>query len=675
MSSMTFSGILATDETEILSESDKHRYLADREWLETNRLGGYASSTLAQSNARKYHGLLVVPCAEPAGKFVLLSAIDDALTTPDKTVYPLSGFDYRDAASPGASVFCEAYDQSSHPLWRYQFPFGAFEKAICLLPDSHTVILRYTNLSELPLEITLKPLMVCRDFHALTHENPAIATRYTTDAIGVMCYQAYSALPPLYIACSGVAKTTAEPMQFWYHAHHYPFEIARGFDGEEDSYCPFAIHAVLPPGESLFVSCGTRAPEHSPALAYDEEVMRRSEAMLPAMGDAISSLLERSRAQFLTQDDGTDRASIIAGFPWFLAWGRDAMIALPGLCLTPPQMETETARAILCQFAAARQDGIIPNFLSPDPACNAYNSVDASLWFIHAAELYYQATQDKATMQTDVFPAMLDIVQHYRRGTRHHIHMQSNGLLWAGSPTENLTWMDAQVDGMPVTPRYGLAVEINALWYHALCIVHNWAKRFAHPYALELPRLLHYLPENFQKTFWDPARGMFADVVNENGSDFRIRPNQIFAASLPNRLITADMAQKMVTQVTEHLLTPYGLRTLSPEEPDYQGTYSGGSAERDRAYHNGTIWPWLLGHYVDASVFAFGIDATREKLAICCSEMRSHLMAAGVGSISEVFSGDFPHHPGGCIAQAWSVAEWIRLSHILGVTKCDGWRE
>jgi len=373
--------------------------------------------------------------------------------------------------------------------------------------------------------------------------------------------------------------------------------------------------------------------------------------------------LIRAGQQFLIITP-SGRPAVIAGYPWFGSWGRDTLIALPGLAFCIGRIEEGVS--ILTELGSHEREGILPNFFSADGTPEAYNTVDSSLWYFRAIQEFHRITGDADRIRTSFWPVMKRIIGRFTACTRFGIGIDARGLLRAGEGGTALTWMDATVGGVPVTPRHGYAVEINALWYNALCFTRELATEFGDPewsFADRIP----LLRRSFRETFWIPEGGYLGDVFNNGVLDRAVRPNQIFAVSLPFSPLDPAEQAGVVRTVREHLLTPCGLRTLSPADPSYRSRYRGNAAERDSAYHQGTVWPWLLGSFGEAAL-RVAEDREQEKESLrkhVRNFLQSHLVEAGIGSVSEVFDGDPPHRPGGCIAQAWSVAELIRLYLLL----------
>jgi predicted glycogen debranching enzyme len=354
-----------------------------------------------------------------------------------------------------------------------------------------------------------------------------------------------------------------------------------------------------------------------------------------------------------------DQKTIIAGYHWFSDWGRDTMIALPGLTL--PTGKYEVARSILRTFATHVNQGMLPNRFPDAGETPEYNTVDATLWFFEAARAFLDYTNDLEFVRNELYAAFTDIIAWHVHGTRYGIKVEASGLLTSGEPGVQLTWMDAKVGDWVVTPRTGKPVEIQALWYNALCIMENLAGKFGDEAGQKQYRNMAMATrESFNRLFWNENAGCLYDVVNEDLFDGSVRPNQIFAVSLPHSMLSLERAKRVVDTVQKHLLTPFGLRTLAPTDPQYRGHYAGGPVERDAAYHQGTVWPWLLGPFITAYIKVNGSDVSRQQAEDWLSPLYSHLADAGLGHISEIFDGDPPHRPCGCIAQAWSVAEILR---------------
>jgi predicted glycogen debranching enzyme len=471
---------------------------------------------------------------------------------------------------------------------------------------------------------------------------------------------------PYFLAAYGADGMPGQfsPEGTWYYNVQLAAEDARGFGGGEDAYQVGHFAVTLRPGESAhFVAAVERAQAVWGAIsgALERERARRQIVMtglgdIPA--DDVTAQVRLAADAFLVRRGFAAEAgtTVVAGYPWFTDWGRDSMIALPGLCLMTGR--AADAAGILRTFAASVSEGMLPNRFPDSGETPEYNTIDATLWFFRAIERYVEATGDRALLR-DLWPVLVEIISWHQRGTRYNIHVDAaDGLLSGGEPGVQLTWMDAKVGDWVVTPRIGKPVEINGLWHHALRLMADWAPEQGAAVAPYIAAA-DAAAAGFVRRFWDSERGYLCDVVDTpGGDDAALRPNQCIALMLPTCPLPVMDARRALTAVTAQLLTPYGLRTLAPTDPRYIGRYNGGPMERDGAYHQGTVWPWLLGPYVDAFL---RLGGARVQARALLSPLVDTLRMAGIGSISEVFDGDAPHTPGGCPMQAWSVAEVLRL--------------
>ena len=640
-----------------------------QEWLETDGRGGYASSTLSGCHTRRYHGLLVANLPAPEGRHVLLSKLEDTLLAEGEELF-LTAHRYPGLLFPPGPPPPAAFVLGLHPSFLYRAGRLQLRKDLLLVRERGILLVRYRlEKSAGDGRLRLKPFLAFRDYHALARENPFLRSR--TEAIkNGFTIAPYAGMPPLFVTTSGAALFLPSPC--WYKNFEYHQERERGFDWQEDLFLPGTIEATLAPGEPLILAVGYTPPGEPLPEIWDGEITRRrretAREVKPAglragrERDLFRTLLRAGRQFLIVTPSG--RPAIIAGYPWFGCWGRDALISLPGLAFACGRVQEGIE--ILTEIGRHERDGLLPNFFSGDGTPAAYNTVDSSLFFFWAVQELLRVTGDAALIRERFWPVMKRIVQSFRSGTRYGIGMDANGLLRAGEAGLALTWMDACVDGVPVTPRRGCVVEINALWYNALALTRDLAARFAEP-AGDLDDLLPRLQRSFQETFWSEEDACLGDVYHQGRLDRAIRPNQIFAVSLPFSPLTPAQQAGVVRKVREHLLTPCGLRTLSPTDPAYRGLYRGNGAERDAAYHQGTVWPWLLGPF-GAAALRVATDPKGEREALRASLaafLSRHFREAGIGTISEVFDGDPPHQPGGCIAQAWSIAELIRLYRLL----------
>jgi len=572
------------------------------EWLETNGLGGYTSSTASGLNTRRYHGLLVAATRPPVGRMVMLSKLDERLGGIDLATNQFPGVLVTPGATPGIRL----------------------RKTITAIHGENTTVILY-ELLEAPNDVTLelRPFIAARDYHSLMRANDAVHRDAHFDD-GVFALQPYDGVPTLFIAVPGA---TFHPAPDWWLNFEYAMELERGLDAHEDLFTPGTFSRTLAPGAQLAVIVSIDDPKGRDGLALlDAERKRRSGLNLAA-------------DQFIVRR-GENGRSIIAGYHWFTDWGRDTMIALPGLCLTTGRFDD--ARQILRGYAECVSEGMLPNRFPDSGEAPEYNTADATLWFFVAAWAYLEATRDETFVREVLLPVLRDIVAWHTRGTRHNIHEDDDGLLIIG---DQLTWMDAKIGDWAVTPRNGKAVEINALWYNALSILTALDEDETLAARAVRTRV------RFREVFWN---GNYLDDVENDAS---IRPNQIFALSLPFPLLDGADAEKVLAVVEEHLLTPVGLRTLAPSDPRFVGTYIGPPHVRDAAYHQGTVWPWLLGPYITALLHVRG-DTAEARRILGGIDWSS-------GTLPEIFDGAPPHRPRGCIAQAWSVGEVLRALRLL----------
>jgi glycogen debranching enzyme len=636
----------------------------DKEWLLCNGRGGFASGTAVGVLTRRYHGLLLVAARPPLERWMLLNAVLEKITLDDAAT-ELANFEFEHLFHPRGYEWLAdfAYDLSPARPWvrfTYRWAGVSVVKWILLRAGCDEVELRY-DISVPPgqeIRFEILPLASMRDFHAVLRG--WCAMKLSPGAGGFMLRGPHRMCPELMVhAVKSGPAGPPEPLLFdpaedWWHGFQYRVEKARGMDYQEDLFAPgwFRSHGS---GEFRVTLRAWAQPspvrDDAPAPPAAEDVGVATEPL------PVTERLAQAARQFMVDRrmaKGGWSRTILAGYPWFGDWGRDAFIAMPGLLLRDGRFDE--AREVLCTFASAQRDGLIPNrFSDYGDGCD-YNSVDASLWFIHSADAYLAASGDLATWRDVLLLTCEHIVDAFMKGTRFDIRMEADGLISAGNPSTQITWMDAKCGGVVFTPRHGKCVEVNALWYHVLC---RLAERSAD--GGKYASLARRVKRGYVTAFWNAEGRYLYDCVRPGERDAAIRPNQIFAVSLPNSPLEAAHQAAVVECVRQHLLTPYGLRSLAPSDPHYHGRYEGGLMERDGAYHQGTVWAWLIGPYVEAylRVHAFSDDAKA-----CCRELLQplvkHLDEAGLGSVSEVFDGDPPHRPGGCFAQAWSVAELRR---------------
>jgi predicted glycogen debranching enzyme len=638
-----------------------------REWLVTNGLGGYASGTVAGAATRRYHGLLVAALDPPLGRTVLVAGLDLHVDYHGRS-HPLSAHEYAGGTvHPDGFQRTEAFTLNGGiPTWTFNLGDARLTQSIWMAQGANTTYVRFRLESASgPVRLRLSPLCTYRDYHAHTRGGWQLATSAVPEGIRI---DAFPGARSYRLLC---ADGICEPRGDWFWNFHHRLEAERGLDSTEDLFRPgeFVVGLGVGATATLIFTAEPGAVE-APRAALSADQRRRADLLIPLVGEpGWVRQLTLAADQFIIQRGGGDAdgessgATVIAGYPWFGDWGRDTMIALPGLTL--PTGRPEVAGRLLRSFAAHLNDGMLPNRFPDGGAAPEYNTVDATLWYFHAVEAYLQATSDEALVR-ELWPRLTEIMDWHLWGTRHGIGMDpADGLLRAGEPGVQLTWMDAKVGDDPVTPRIGKPVEINALWHHALTVMASLGEVVGDStLARRYQALAARVRESFRQRFWYAEGGYLYDVVDgPDGNDTSLRPNQIFAVSLPSDLLDARQAAAVVATCQRELLTPMGLRSLAPGDPRYAGRYSGGPDERDGAYHQGTVWAWLLGPFALAH---FRVHGNRAGAQALLAGIGSHLAEACVGSVSEIFDGDAPHRPRGCCAQAWSVAEVLRAWFVLG---------
>jgi len=632
-----------------------------REWLETNGLGGYAMSTVSGENTRRYHGLLVAAVKPPAGRAVLLSKLEETLLACGRRL-DLSTNRFPGTTHPEGFRLLKDFRLEPFPTWVFEADGVVLERALFMVHGENTTVVSYRLLSDSPgVRLEVRPLVAFRDFHALTHEN-AVLDRTVQIAEGSVRIAPYRGLPELFIAHDGVAEQAGD----WYRSFEYEEERARGFDCTEDLWHPLSLSYSFEeiPGRATPRRAAHLIVSTSPCAVADIHLLRKNELSrrekIAAGGgrNPVVRALTRAADQFLVAR--ADLTTVIAGYPWFADWGRDTMIALPGLTLATGR--PEAAKAILLAFSEHVSQGMLPNRFPESGEEPEYNAVDATLWYFEAVRRYVEETGDLAVVRDRLFGVLADIVAWHERGTRYGIRVSADGLLEWHAAGEALTWMDARVEGRPVTPREGKPVEIQALWFNALRTMSDFARRMGKEDSSNDYRArAEACRTSFLPVFPDEGEGRgLVDCVDGALRDHSIRPNQILAVSLFHSMLPLALARRVLAVVEEHLVTPYGLRTLSPEDPAYRGRYEGGPAERDAAYHQGTVWPWLLGAYTTAFRRVSGEGPkTAAAIGRLLAPIGDFLLGDGLGQIPEIFDGDAPHHPRGCVAQAWSAAELL----------------
>ena len=641
------------------------------EWLETNGLGGFASSTILGLNTRRYHGLLVAATKPPVGRLVLLSKLEETVRIDGKP-YEISANRYPDVVHPQGFRFLKGFRLDPFPVFTYQVGGVEIEKSVFMIQGENSVVVQYelnsaagTKSSPAPtVELLVRPLTAFRDYHGTTHENGAL-NPFVRGIPALASIAPYEGLPTLYMANNAEElRVTGE----WYRNFQYEAERERGLDFQEDLFNPLLLRFRLTNGMPATVIASTQTRDITRVAEYrDKEITRRRAlSAVSPLPDDFARTLTAAADQYIVGRGYLK--TVIAGYHWFSDWGRDTMISLPGLTLITGRYEI--ARNILCEFARAVNQGMLPNRFPDDGESPEYNTVDATLWFFEAARAYLAYSGDLEFVRSELYSVFTDIISWHVRGTRYGIKVDASGLLTSGEPGVQLTWMDAKVGDWVVTPRRGKPVEIQALWYNALRIMEDLARAFGDEGSEKRYRTMAGLAQwSFNRLFWYDKGGYLYDVVNGE-PDASIRPNQIFAVSLPYTMLPHDRAIQVVKTVQQHLLTPFGLRSLAPSDPQYRGSYGGDQRSRDGAYHQGTVWAWLLGPFLTAYIKVNGKSpAACDQASEWLSRMHEHLSHAGLSHISEIFEGDAPHRPVGCIAQAWSVAEVLRayLEDVHGI--------
>jgi predicted glycogen debranching enzyme len=629
--------------------------LLAREWLETNGLGGFASSTLCGANTRRYHAVLIAATDPPVGRMTIVSKLQEALVD-ESGRHELStdlfggGF-----VHPAGYLHLESFTAVPAPTWTFRTPHETLEKTLAMIQGRNLTVVRY-RLSDQssPADLEVRVLVSGRDYHAIMQTNDFVDARPRCMP-GLLYVPLYEGVPSVWI---GHEAREFRPERTWFYDFDYPRERERGLEDREDLLSLGTLVMRLHPGRPAWLAIGTDPVSHDEAAElFAKELESRETWPLCDDPDPLVSELARATAPFLVRRGA--QKTVIAGYPWFTDWGRDTFISLPGLTLVTGRFDV--ARQLLLAFAEHVSQGMIPNVFG-DVAGAEYNTIDATLWYVAALHRYVSYTRDLELLRGGVYDVLLSIIHWHERGTRYNILVDSDGLLAGGADGVQLTWMDAKVADHVVTPRRGKPVEVSALWYNALSATAELSELLGRaPHARELRQKAAHTRRSFNTKFWNPEKRCLYDVLGEDGPDSSVRPNQLFAVSLPFPVLDPDKQAAVVDTVSSRLLTPLGVCTLDPADPQYRGHFEGGPWQRDSAYHQGTVWPWLLGPFVTAYIRSRGGDASaRTRMRSVLETLGRYLTEAGLGSICEVADGDPPHRPGGCYFQAWSVAEPLR---------------
>jgi len=633
-----------------------------REWLVTNGLGGYAASTIIGQNTRKYHGLLVAALHPPVDRRVLLTKVDEEIQVGAER-YTLAVNETAGGYIDQGYQHLFLFEARPVPTFWYKAGPAVIQKRVFMVYGQNTVVCQYSVFpgADQEIRITLLPFVAFRDYHwTLDRTDWPFFMERKGHQIEI---QPYSGGPMLYLYCQGAPF---EKEGFWWERLFYPAERARGLNSEEDLFVPGRF-SVSSTGSQVFYFVASSEPievEQDWGRTLAGEIERQDRLLQQAnLSDPLARELVLAADQFIVWRKSTDTKTVIAGYPWFTDWGRDTMIALPGLTLATNRLDD--AREILAAFGRNVQDGLLPNMFPDAGVEPAYNTVDAPLWYFFAVHKYFEYGGDQGFVREEFFPALEQIMAGYVNGTRFGIGMDEDGLIRAGEEGWQLTWMDAKVGDWVVTPRRGKPVEINALWYNALCIFDRLCELFK--VENEHRKLISLVKESFGAAFWNETEHCLYDVVNGDEKDARIRPNQILAVSLPFALLDHGKEKAVVNKVWQALYAVYGLRTLSPESEEFRSHYQGDQWERDSAYHQGTAWSWLMGPFITAylKVNKHSRESVRTAEALLMP-LQGHLREHGVGSVSEVFDALPPYTPGGCFAQAWGVSEILR-AYVEGI--------
>lgn len=636
----------------------------DREWLVTNGIGGFASGTIAGMATRRYHGLLVAALKPPLGRTLLVAKLEECAQYVGAK-YLLSTNRWADGiVSPMGYIHLERFRlEGTTPVWTFALGDARLEKRIWMQAGANTTFVQYSLISaSRSLHLHLKALVNYRDYHATTHSGDwHMNVEHVERGLRVVAFEGAT---PFYLLTTSASE---EPAHVWYRNFDLLAERERGLENQEDHLHAGTFHAALQEGESVTIVCSVEpGPELNASAPYEihlarqDDLLRQWTTARPELAKGAPAWVRQlvlAADQFVVKrptKDEPDACSVIAGYHWFGDWGRDTMVALPGLTLATgrPQL----ARNILRTFSRFVDRGMLPNVFPDTGETPAYNTVDGALWYFEALRQYFVATADKELLR-ELFPILAEIVEWHQRGTRFEIHVDPNdGLLYAGQTGVQLTWMDAKVGDWVVTPRTGKPIEINALWLNALATMTQFAKTLG--LRAETYKFLAKRARAGFKRFWNESANYCFDVIDgPEPRDSSLRPNQIFAVSLPESSLTVEQQRAVVDSCARYLLTSHGLRSLAPGHADYKGRYTGGPRERDGAYHQGTVWGWLLGPFVLAHLRAYN-DPVRA--ASFLEPFANHVRSSGLGTVSEIFDGDPPFTPRGCISQAWSVGELLR---------------
>jgi predicted glycogen debranching enzyme len=624
------------------------------EWLETNGLGGWAGSSIIGCNTRRYHSLLMAATVPPAERTNLINKLDELIIINDER-YELGTNNYGDAIVPQGYQYLSSFKKELFPEWIYELNSIELKKTIAMVYKENTTIILYEVLkAERSFTLELLPLLSVRGYHSMMHANNA-ANGDASFENDIFKTKVYDGTPDIFVK---VPNAKFEQNPNWFYNFNYSIEKYRGLDFVEDLFNHGKFSVELKQGDTLGIILSTDDPSNKNAVELLLKEKQRRERLIELPFDgSIKQILTLAADQFIVKR-GENLKTIIAGYPWFTDWGRDTMISLPGLCLSTGRFED--AKKIIAAFAQNVSMGMLPNRFQDNNEPPEYNNVDGTLWYFVAIKKYLDATTDETFVITEILPVLKDIIDWHFKGTRYNIHVDEDGLLFAGEVGQQLTWMDARIGNWVVTPRMGKPVEIQALWYNALKIFADLLRLNQQDHDAELVELsAAKAKQSFEAKFWYEEGNYLYDVIDENNqSDITLRPNQLFAISLPYPLVEEAKAAAVLQVVEDKLYIPVGLRSLPKEDSHYISVYGGDAWHRDAAYHQGTVWSWLLGPYLDALI---RVNDFRSKAKKVIDDFAYHLNEGCIGSVSEIFDANAPHHPRGCVAQAWGVAELLRV--------------
>ena len=631
------------------------------EWLATNGSGAFASGSVSGAVTRRYHAFLCAAIDGPQDRRVLVTKIEETVRY-DGASHDLSANFWPHEISPRGDLFIADFEISPLPRWTYRVPTDegeiVIEKTVWMVPDQNISVARYELKSGPACELQVRAFLAPRSYHSSQHANADFDKNLDVNTNkNALSMRPYAAQPPIHLASDG--RFCAD--ENWYYNFQWPIENERGLDSSEDAFCPGYFCLSLEKGAPQLLVASTEPIDLEAAAKSQQKVIAQKRDLIGGDDAATPGARLKLAADQVIVRRADGLHTVLAGYPWFTDWGRDTMIALPGLCLTTKRYDI--AASILRSFAGAMSQGMIPNRFPEGNETPDYNTVDGTLWFFHAVFQYGHISGDWKTVR-ELYPKLVESIEWHLAGTRFGIVADDDdGMLRAGDANSQLTWMDAKIGDVAFTPRFGKAVEIQALWFNALCEMASWGRCFDdHNTAAICTEWSRKIAGHFADAFWNESENCLYDCIDDDAKDGAIRPNQIFAVSLPHHLLNAGQQKSVVEVVQRELLTPVGLRSLSPRDSRYRAHYEGDQWSRDSAYHQGTVWGWLLGPFLEAYLSVHGeTDESKAQVQTWLQPMIAHLDVAGLGSISEIFDGHAPHAPRGCFAQAWSVAETLRI--------------